>query len=115
MVWNLHIGMNGERGSAKNSLTRFLPSETLLLFDEKYIFPRQFCPANQSSQSEIEKYIFPRQFCPANQSSQSEIGSTMLNTRAGVPAQTPTGKAFMVRPLSNRLSSSLNRFSWAIF
>src|SRR5262249_1418190 len=94
---NFIIGTNGEFGNTRDFLTLFLPCVTVLSFDEKYHFPRQFLSVKESSHSAISLFAL----------STSRV--------KGVPAAMPTGNAFIVSPLSNRLSSSLERSSSAIF
>src|SRR5262245_63053768 len=87
----------GEFGNTSDFLTLFLPCVTLLSFDEKYHFPRQFLSVRESSHSAVRLFVLS------------------TNRGNGAPAEMPTGNAFMVSPLSNRLSSSLKRPSSAIF
>src|SRR5262245_62880827 len=94
---NFIIGTNGECGNTRDFLTRFLPCVTRLYSDEKYTFPRQFLSVKESRHSAIS--LFP----------------LSTSRGKGAPAARPTGNAFIVRPLSNRLSSSLKRPSSAIF
>src|SRR5215470_3924530 len=94
---NFIIGTIGEWGITRDFLTLFLPCVTRLSFDEKYTFPRQFLSVNESSHSAISLFSLP------------------TSRGKGAPAARPTGNAFIVSPLSNRLSSSLKRASSAIF
>src|SRR5262245_22351412 len=90
------MGTIGDKGTKIYFLILFLPSKTLLLFNKKKIFPRHNFETNESKHWVISSI-------------------SISNTRAALPAAIPTGNAFIVRPLSNRSSSSLYCFSWAIF
>src|SRR6516225_5240888 len=90
------MGMNEEKGLKTDFLIRFRPSESLLLFDEKNIFPRHNFRANKLTNSLIRSI-------------------PMSNAAPPDPADIPTGNEFIVSPLSNRWFNSSYLFSCNIF